>query len=185
MILLSGHVTAVDMIEHFQVVLDQVPDVIQLGMDGRNMNWKFMTILNDHIKEQHGVSLLNLGLCGLHVTHNSFQRGTEATGWRISSIFLAKYCLFKDSPLFKESRGDYVKVTGSSHMPLKFVNHRWLENVPVCQHAVEVWPNIVRYVQAVKAKKITNPKNASHNVLCEVVKRQCHHPQVPILQISG
>ena len=169
MILLSGHATAVDMIEHFQAVLDQVsvPDVVQLGMDGPNVNWKFMTILNDRIKEQHGVSLLNLGSCGLHVTHNSFQRGAEATGWRISSILLAMYRLFKDSPARRE---DYVNVTGSSRMPLKFVNHRWLENVPVCERAVEVWPNIVKYVQAVKAKKITNPKNASYDVLCEAVK---------------
>ena len=39
----SGHAAATDMLAHFQGILDQVhvPELVQISMDGPNVNWKF------------------------------------------------------------------------------------------------------------------------------------------------
>lgn len=41
--------------------------------------------------------------------------------------------------------------------------HRWIENVPVAERAVQVWPMVVMYVDAVKQKKLPNPSTASYD----------------------
>ena len=41
------------------------------------------------------------------------------------------------------------------HMPLKFVGHRRLENVPVYERAITVWGSVELYVKAVKDKKVS------------------------------
>ena len=46
-------------------------------------------------------------------------------GWQVSSFLSSLYYLFKDAPARRE---DFVTISGSSLMPLKFVSHRWLEN---------------------------------------------------------
>ena len=51
-------------------------------------------------------------------------------------------------------------------MLLKFVIHRWLENVPVCERALKLWDNIAAYVKAAEAGKVNQPKNKSYEVSC-------------------
>ena len=106
-------------------------------MDGPNVNWKFYRSIKQDIVNDYDNDLINIGSCGLHVihVHNSFKSGAEATHWGISS-FLSSLCyLFKDAPARLD---DYQKCEGSSLRPLKFVSHRWLENVPVCERAIIV-----------------------------------------------
>ena len=81
----------------------------------------------------------NIGSCGLHVVLNSFKRGMDAIGWQVSSFLSSLYYLFKGAPARRE---DFVTISGSSLMPLKFVSHRWYENVPVCQRALMLWDNV-------------------------------------------
>lgn len=118
--------------EHFsKSVLESglsVKDIIQVTMDGPNVNWKFFEDLQKKVANDYGNTLINIGSCGLHVVHNSFKRGMEATGWQVSSFLSSFHYLFKNAPARKE---DLVSTSGSTLMPLKFVNHRWLENVPV------------------------------------------------------
>ena len=45
-------------------------------------------------------------------------------------------------------------------MPLKFVSHRWLDNVPVCERALKLWDNIAAYVEAAEAGKLTSPRTS-------------------------
>ncbi|KAG1714223.1 hypothetical protein GQR58_001688 [Nymphon striatum] len=131
-----GHGTANDLMDHFtKSVLESglpVKNMIQVSMDGPNVNWKFYGNLKKKLNDEYGTSLINIGSCGLHIVHNSFKRGMDATGWKVASFLSSLYYLFKDAPARKE---DYVNVTSATLMPLKFVKHRWLENVPVCMPA--------------------------------------------------
>lgn len=43
--------------------------------------------------------------------------------------------------------------------------HRWIENVPVAERAVQVWPMVMMYVDAVKQKKLPNPSTASYDTI--------------------
>ena len=67
-------------------------------------------------------------------------------------------------------REDLIEVTDGSQLPLKFVDHPWLENVPVIARALSVWPaGIVQYVQAVWKKKIPHPGNKPFDVISTAV----------------
>ena len=46
---------------------------------------------------------------------------------------------------------------GSDVFPLKFCGHRWLENVPCAERALQVWPHIKVYVAKVKGHKDLEP----------------------------
>ena len=163
-----GHTTAEDMVKHFDsAVLESgypISQMIQISMDGPNVNWKFYSIIREKISADFDTKLINIGSCGLHVIHNSFKTGATASGWDISSILTSLYRLFKDAPARRE---DYTKITGSLLMPQKFCGHRWLENIPVCERALQLWENIEAFVKAVKEKTIANPGNKSYATLKE------------------
>ena len=58
----------------------QAKNIIQVIMDGPSVNWKFYGELEKKVNTDHGTTLINSGSCGLHVEHNSFKRGIDATG---------------------------------------------------------------------------------------------------------
>lgn len=84
MFLLAGHATANDMLKHFTTgVLEsglKPVDMVQISMDGPNVNWKFYDMVKDKLVNDYDTKLMNVGSCGLHTVHNSFKAGAEATG---------------------------------------------------------------------------------------------------------
>lgn len=136
--LLIGHTTAQDMLNHFNHGVLQsglaIKDMLQIGMDGPNVNWKFYSLIQKQLIEEYSTRLINVGSCGLHTVHNSFKAGVKKSGWNVSSFLSSLYYLYKDSPARRE---DYRKVSSSTVLPLKFVSHRWLENVPVTERALQ------------------------------------------------
>ena len=88
----------------------------------------------------------------------------------MSSFLSSLYYLFKDVPARGE---DFVTISGSPSMPLKFVSHRWLENVPVCQRALMLWNNEADYVKATEDGRVNRPKNRSYEVVKEYLKDPC------------
>lgn len=104
-------------------------------MDGPNVNWKFHDLLQEHIFEDAS-ALISVGSCGLHVVHNAFKTGAQASEWNVEELLSSLYWLFVDSPARKE---DFTEITGSVVFPLKFCKHRWLENKPVVVRAQEIW----------------------------------------------
>lgn len=55
-------------------------------------------------------------------------------------------------------------------MPLKFCNHRWLENVTVCERSITLLPAIRKYVAAVISKRCTDPGTKSFGTVSECLK---------------
>ncbi|KXJ20267.1 hypothetical protein AC249_AIPGENE16597 [Exaiptasia diaphana] len=125
-------------------------------MDGPNVNWKFFGDLKTKIHDDFGSLLINIGSCGLHIMYNAFKRGMDGTRWKVDSYLLGLYRLFKDAPARKEN---FLKVTNSNVTPLKFVNHRWLENVPAAQRAIDMWDSVLLYVKAAEEGTVNKPKN--------------------------
>ena len=131
------------MVKHFNtaVLASGLPirEIIQISMDGPNVNWKFYKLVKEKLSEESDdTKLINIGSCGLHITDNSFKSGATASGWDISSLLSSLYYLFKDAPARRE---DYTRI-----LPLKFCGHRWLENVPVCERALALWQSIEAFV---------------------------------------
>ena len=157
-----GHATAKDMASKFESVFAEFhlrkEGLLQLGMDGPNVNWSVYNIINCNLKDNHGVSLLHTGSCSLHTVHNAFRAGCEATGWDIELFLVSAYKLFEDSPARLE---DYFSVTGATSLPLKFCRHRWLENALPAMRAIELLPALELFVKAALQKKITLPQSAT------------------------
>ena len=70
----------------------------------------------------------------------------------------------KDTPARREG---YTKVAKCAHFPLTFCKHRWLENVPVTERIVKIWPKVTSYVKAVEAGEVSNIKTKSFDVMKE------------------
>ena len=169
-IMFVGHATAEDMVQHFNTgVINSglnIKNMVQISMDGPNVNWKFYDMMKVNLSEEFHTTPVNIGSCGIHTVHNSFKAGVVATEWSISPLLSSLYYHFKDSPARRE---DYVKVTGNSQLPLKFVSNRWLENVVVSERALNSWRIIEAYVKAVQENRIPNPGNKSFQVIKEAV----------------
>lgn len=142
-------------------------NLIQLSIDGPNVNWKLFSLAQQNIEEQTDKKMLNVGSCGLHTLHNAFRAGCAATDLELESALSSLKWLFKDVPACRE---DYTEVTGSTSFPLDFCNHRWLENVEVAERALEILPSLKVYISAAKAKTVTEPSNKSFKTAQMIVQ---------------
>lgn len=115
-------------------------------MDGPNVNWKFFEMLQqEHGEHNGGKQLAVIGTCGLHTLHNAVKAGFIS--WHMEKILRALHFLFLNVPARRE---DFINVTGSSTFTLPFCGHRWIENLPVAERALQIWPNILitsHYIQ--------------------------------------
>ena len=96
--------------------------------------------------------------------HNALRAGSTATDCEIEHILNSLHWLFKDAPARCE---DLKTLTGCTLLPKKFCQHRWLENVPVMDRALEIWPCFKQYVEAVKKGKVPTPKCKSFHTIAE------------------
>ena len=89
---------------------------------------------------------------------------SKASGWGVERFLSSLYWLFKDSPA---RRKDFIAVTCSPLMPVKFCSYRWVENVSVCERGIAILPGVNKYVAAVNAKTYTDPGNKSSSAICQ------------------
>ena len=77
-----GHATAADMLSYFKrATASRDPSsLMQVSMDGPNVNWKFYRYYFYERSVEELPDLLNIGSCGLHAVHGSFQRGAKQFG---------------------------------------------------------------------------------------------------------
>lgn len=130
-------------------------------MDGPNVNWKFLELLQEQQREQYeGTQLIVVGSCGLHTLHNACKYGFSI--WQLEKVLKAIHILFHNVPARRE---DFTTFTKAAKFPLAFCSHRWLENLPVAERALEVWPSLTIYVDAVRMRKLPNPGTASFDTL--------------------
>ena len=85
-----GHCLAKDLLHHFGTFGEQMnweqDLLLQVGMDGPNVNLKFEKDLSTLIADRYGVSYINLGSCGLHQTHNAFRKGILEFGFDMETF---------------------------------------------------------------------------------------------------
>lgn len=132
-------------------------------MDGPNVNFKLMDLLQkEHAELYGGAQVVTVRSCGLHAALKA-----GFTMWQLEKLLRAMHFLFHNVPARRE---DFTSLTGSSCFPLPFCGHRWVENVPVAERAVEVWPVLKRYLVAAEKKKVLVPCTASYDTIVAVQK---------------
>ena len=136
-----GHSRSNDLLEHFLLGLQSLDKVklIQVSMDGPNVNWAFFEELHNFQDENDMNKLLPTGSCGLHSIHLAFKTGENSTDWGVKKILKAIYQILHDS---SARRVDYIEITGSEQFPLPFRGTRWIEDQKVALRAIEIWDNV-------------------------------------------
>ena len=83
-----GHGAAHDIMNEFKKAhkdLDIVNNLIQLSMDGPNVNWASLDTLEEYrkIENPNAPTLINIGSCGLHVLHGAYKTALNETDWSL------------------------------------------------------------------------------------------------------
>lgn len=173
-----GHTKSGDLLAKFNEALSKLnmSNLLQISMDGPVTSWKFYdTFVQKHQESDPDTPMLiNIGSCGLHippVVHGAFKHGASKTGWKLDGIMRALYHCFNDSPARRE---DYLKANkGNAQFALQFCSTRWLEDVPVAERAIKIWPNIKTYILTEqKLSKSQQPKCQSSINLTECSQDQ-------------
>lgn len=68
-----------------------IEKLLMLGSDGPNVNKKVFRLVNENVKIIRGKSLINIGTCNIHIIHNSFLKGLECMGTRVSDFVIDIY----------------------------------------------------------------------------------------------
>lgn len=138
--------------------------LIQISMDGPAVNLSFYRQFTEDFKENYGRSLLDTGICSLHVVSGALQHGHKKAGWNVNGILRGMHQVFKDSPA---RRADFIKITGCNTFPKSFCKIRWTENKACCERAVLVLPHVKKYCAEIKPK----PSTHSFEVVEEATRR--------------
>lgn len=134
---------------------------MSVSMDGPNVNLKLLELLQSEHSELHGdAQLIRVGSCGLHTLHNAMKAGFIPL--QIDKLLRAMHYLFHNVPARRE---DFTGTTGSSTFPRSFCGHRWVENVHVAERAVDLWPMLLAYIDAVEKKEVPSPNTASYDTI--------------------
>lgn len=161
-----GKSRASDILDKLSDVLQRIgaEKLIQLSMDGPNVNWSVFRQLKEEVesKSPSHHSLLNIGCCGIHTTHNSFKSGVVESSWGLCDLLRFSFFLFNESPARRE---EFFKITNSSKLPLPFSGTRWLENGPAAQRLIDIWPSMCIYLKAIHEKKVSVPTCKSYSVV--------------------
>ena len=145
-----GHSTAEDIMNNFLEAWSDMKlcNLVQVLMVGPNVNWSFLEQLSSDLHNEYDTTMLFLGSCGLHVINGSLTAGHKAINWKVQVQLKSFFKLFKDS---SARQADYIDFTGCNQFPKKFCLVRLVENVEVCERALEVFKRIKQYIS--KAKK--------------------------------
>lgn len=121
----------------------------QISMDGPAVNLAFMESFLKDFESKFNKSLLETGVCSLHVVSGALKYGHKIAEWRVEAFLKALYELWKRSPA---RRDEYTSITSSTAFPKKFCSTRWTENKAACLRAIEILPNVKKFSKEVKPK---------------------------------
>ena len=99
-----GHGASIDIKRNFdETVKDLNPNkLIQIGMDGPNVNLKLLKMIQTERSENEQHQLIDIGSCGLHTIHNSFKTGAQSIDWELKKTLKGSYQVFHDTPARRE-----------------------------------------------------------------------------------
>ena len=129
-----------------QEILNAIKDMdmgkfLHLGMDGPRRNWPPSC--------QYGFQkALDIGSCSLHILHGAFQTGMILPVWDRGKILKILYKIFDESPACCNV---YLHEGTSKVFAMKVCSIRRIENQPVADWALEVWPFVVSTVKHILA----------------------------------
>ena len=117
---------------------------LHLAMDGPSTNWLVLDLVDNRLVDDGFSRTINIGSCSLHILHGAFGTGIQSTGWNLGKLMKAMFKILDESPA---RRDIYLKAGTSEKFPQSFSETRWVEDEPVADRALDVWPSIVALVR--------------------------------------
>ena len=134
--------------------------IIQVSMDGPNVNLKFLRLLNAE-RENKYPHLLDCGTCSLLVVNGSLKSADEKCDqWKIGKFLTAIYYVFRDTPM-RRALLLHLNRLETCSFPMKFCAARWVENSKVTERAIDFLPKLDKFVEGVKGTR-DEPTSASY-----------------------
>ena len=95
-----GHANAKETFQSIQAVhgqLDLTHNLVQVSMDGPNVNWKTVEIIKEYREhvDPDGPDLTEIGICGSHVPHGAYGTAQKAPDWNLDKLLKAIHSIFK------------------------------------------------------------------------------------------
>ena len=140
-------------------------------MDGPNVNLKFHKLfVEDRKKVDPDLpDLIDIGTCSLHVVHGALQTGIKKSTRELDHLLKSLWWFFHNT---YQRRTLYTEITDSTVFPLHFCATRWVEDAAVATRAIEIWPNITKYVTEILERKPSEiPTCTSFTIVREAVQR--------------
>ena len=50
---------------------------------------------------------------------------------------------------------DFIQIAGRNLFPLRFCQHRWVEDIEVAEQALKIWLHLNKFVKTVKSERRT------------------------------
>ena len=90
-------------------------------MDGPNVNWKLLELLQEHRIENDPLApdSLSIGSCGLHILHSAFNTGQNSTCWQLAKVIKNCYSIFNKS---STRRADYLAASNMQETMMAGIN---------------------------------------------------------------
>lgn len=147
-----GHCTAKDLVEHFYEFIRKLrldlDFLMNIGMDGPNVNKKFEKDLIKDLEMKKSSSFLSIGSCNLHTVNNGFGKGINV----LKEIVDLDQFAIDLNFFFKLSaarREDFEKVSSLTEITtqymLKHCTTRWLSIKKVLLRIIEQYENLIEY----------------------------------------
>lgn len=168
-----GHATAVNLHDALQNAVGRLntDNMIQIGMDGPNVNIATLKLVNESRKQKEQPKLLDIGTCSLHVLDGALRAADAAAGMKLMTFLRSIWLLFKDVPA---RRADYIyySQTECPPMPLKYCTTRWVENVPCAERAIAIIPYLKSYIAGVISCN-KEPTSFSYETVKDLLRDPC------------
>ena len=119
-----GHTRTEDLLEKIEQLNLQSKYMLQLSMDGPNVNLKVLKDIREKQKIEKVPELLETKTCSLHTVHNAFKCGFEKF-FDVHVLLKAAGKLFRGVPA---RFADFKSITGTDVIPSSFCGTRWIED---------------------------------------------------------
>ena len=189
--LMVDHCPAEILLEHFLEFIQKAEldlrFMMHIGMDGPNVNLKFEKLLQASATfEQLDTTILSIGTCPLHITHNGFRAGVSKLNFNIDGFAIDISFFFK---LSAGRRADYIKIVELTDVVSQFVNKhsstRWVTLKKVCVQLLQQFENLKSYFLNFLPKtatfKNTVKETSRYKRIVEVLKNEATIPYLSFI----
>ena len=179
-----GHCTSDNLLNHFNSFMKDLNldynHLIQVGMDGPNVNLSFEKKLRSIMETTYETSFLNFGSCFLHPVHTASRKGIKKLDFDVDEFFHDIHFFFKHSSAHREDYASLEETTEvAARYALQHSETRWLSMEYVAVTIMQQWKCMKKYF----LKFLPQQSDIKHAMATTArYKRICAALQNPLFQ---